>query len=538
MPGAPRRASPWLFLCGGHSLLSHWSCCADARQPGQGTDAVCEGGPSLIQALTESSLQLRQSENSSESRSDTASPQGMLREDGVAVAASDENVSSAGYGAAGGYSGGITGQPLAPHFGAMRSSCATCEFLRNMRGNDGRTAGWAPEDEDQPRPFEVDPDMLAMANVVMILCLGSAALAIASENGFTEGEQQIRASLYEALVAASVSGVAGVECFAGRLLHAHGALLALHLVLGVRGIVLKLSIYDANPLAITSAASACAAVALTATSLARRVPLSVPTPDAVSLVFGGVMLAFSQLAFATGMKIQDATSAMCWQPGVAIFTSAFAIICGYERISPVKAVGFLVAACGVLFSGALIPTEAAHESAEFANLCFLVGCYTLAAYILLAKELVSSHHFMAVATWTSISASVMAILITALAALQPDTWLLHCWAGQQDAMQVCMGNFLSVRAVPPLCLLFLAACAVAMPVSLCFAAQHVKPSVVGVYSICQPVSAVAATGGCVLAFGDWSIRRGVPLPNFGVVPGSVHVGSLLAFVLVEGSSGL
>lgn len=500
-------------------LLSCWRFpLAGAQQPGH-ESCDWEDGPSMLQAARERTLRLRQPETG-----------GLLEPD---PSPSHRLVPH----------GNATG-PAASLLSESAGANATWESLSAAlaREKDGffvpSGAGLASAVSTENPGFVLHQDQIAIANVLMIACLGSAALAIGADDGLPATEHAAaRDSLFGALAAASISGVAGP--FTGdKVANAHGALFTVNLLLGIRGVVLKLSLYEANPLVVTSMLLFSAAAVITSTAIAKRVPLVMPSEDTVTIIFGGVMLALSQLSFAVGLKLQDASTAMYCQPGAAIFTSAFAIICGYERTTALKAISFILAVFAVLTMVILDPDYTTDFVTGFARMCLLVGCYTLSLYIVVVKGLVGRHASMMVAAWTTTIAAVVAINVTALITFQPDPLSLHCWSKDQSAMDSCMNHPFALQRIPPLLLLFLVACAVATPVLLCYATQYVKPSVAGIYCISQPIVTAAATILCFLALGEWSQHGGVPLPDFGPVLVCMHSGAVLAFVLVQEASAV
>jgi drug/metabolite transporter (DMT)-like permease len=120
----------------------------------------------------------------------------------------------------------------------------------------------------------------------------------------------------------------------------------------------------------------------------------------------GVVL--NQLLFVKGLSLTTVINATLLGTTIPVFTLLVSITLGYDRVSWRKALGILLAACGVVYL--VDPVRADFSgSTTLGNLLIVANSVSYGAYIAISKDLLKRYGALTVITWIFIFGSVATI---------------------------------------------------------------------------------------------------------------------------------
>ena len=175
----------------------------------------------------------------------------------------------------------------------------------------------------------------------------------------------------------------------------------------------------------------------------------------------------NQLLFVTGLSLTKASNTSLLAVTIPIFTLAVGFIIGGEKPKPVKIVGILLAAAGVVFL--IDPRNASFSSqTTIGDILVILNSLSYGIYVAISKDIVTRNGAFRSIMWIFIFASIICVPLGAvslttidISAVTPGIWLL---------------------------VLYVAIVATTMPYFLnAWALARVNPSTVAVFVYLQPL---------------------------------------------------
>lgn len=131
-------------------------------------------------------------------------------------------------------------------------------------------------------------------------------------------------------------------------------------------------------------------------------------------VFSLLGVVCNQLLFFNGLRMTTATNTALLAVLIPVFAVMFSTIFGFDKLTPLKLVGIIVAACGVVY---LINPAAVKFSLETVtgDLVIVVNCLFYASYIALSKETVARNGALKTITWMFLFGAIICVPLGAYA---------------------------------------------------------------------------------------------------------------------------
>lgn len=180
---------------------------------------------------------------------------------------------------------------------------------------------------------------------------------------------------------------------------------------------------------------------------------------------------FNQLLFVKGLSYTTVINATLLGTTIPVFTLLFSIFFGYDTLSWRKALGIILAACGVIYLVDPLRANFSHET-TLGNILILTNSMSYGAYIAISQDLVKRYGALTFITWIFLIGSIVSIPISFWTL--SDVPLLQIGAGVWLAV-------LYIILVPTVGSYYLNGWALA----------RVAPSTVAVYIYLQPLIAFA-----------------------------------------------
>ncbi|MGB9181154.1 MAG: DMT family transporter [Pyrinomonadaceae bacterium] len=180
---------------------------------------------------------------------------------------------------------------------------------------------------------------------------------------------------------------------------------------------------------------------------------------------------FNQLLFVKGLSYTTVINATLIGTTIPVFTLIFSIAFGYDLLSWRKALGIVLAACGVIYLVDPLRSNFSHET-TLGNLLIVANSISYGAYIAISQDLVKRYGALTFITWVFVIGSIVTIPIS--------VWTLR----DVPLLQISAGVWLAVLyiiLIPTVGAYYLNGWALA----------RVAPSTVAVYIYLQPLMAFA-----------------------------------------------
>ncbi|MGA9997669.1 MAG: DMT family transporter [Pyrinomonadaceae bacterium] len=180
---------------------------------------------------------------------------------------------------------------------------------------------------------------------------------------------------------------------------------------------------------------------------------------------------FNQLLFVKGLSYTTVINATLIGTTIPVFTLIFSIAFGYDLLSWRKALGIVLAACGVIYLVDPLRSNFSHET-TLGNLLIVANSISYGAYIAISQDLVKRYGALTFITWVFVIGSIVTIPIS--------VWTLR----GVPLLQISAGVWLAVLyiiLIPTVGAYYLNGWALA----------RVAPSTVAVYIYLQPLMAFA-----------------------------------------------
>lgn len=177
------------------------------------------------------------------------------------------------------------------------------------------------------------------------------------------------------------------------------ALLAVQLLFGSNAVVGRINVFWLGPRLMLLVR----VVGATLVFLALARPLGAVRPgsrrEALWLALCGLLgVALNQGLYMTGLSLSSATNATIIGTSVPVFTAAFAVAAGDERLSWRRALGIGLALAGALSLAGLDGFRLGRAS--LGDLCFLGNSLSYSGYLVVSRRLVRRHGAMTVVVWS------------------------------------------------------------------------------------------------------------------------------------------
>ncbi|MGH9905472.1 MAG: DMT family transporter, partial [Pyrinomonadaceae bacterium] len=189
----------------------------------------------------------------------------------------------------------------------------------------------------------------------------------------------------------------------------HVALIAVQLMFGTWPILGKVVLRSMSSTTLVMFRVIGGAVALTLLrgSVARLFKL--PKRDFAWLLLCSLLgVALNQLLFIKGLSLTTVINATVIGTTIPVFTLAVSIVLGYDRVTLRRALGIVLAACGVIY---LVDPFRVDFSAQTnaGNLLIVINSLSYGAYIAISKDLFKRYGALNVITWLFCIASIVTL---------------------------------------------------------------------------------------------------------------------------------
>lgn len=179
----------------------------------------------------------------------------------------------------------------------------------------------------------------------------------------------------------------------------------------------------------------------------------------------------NQFLFIKGLSLSTAINATVLGTAIPVFTLLASAVLGYERLTPRKVCGVLLAACGVVYLIDPLRTEFSSQT-NLGNILLVINALSYGIYIAISQRMIQRYGALTVITWLFVFASFVAVPIGGYNLwrfnLDDISWLVWC-------------AVLYIILVPTVGSYYLNSWALA----------RVAPSTVAVYVYLQPLIAFA-----------------------------------------------
>ncbi len=211
----------------------------------------------------------------------------------------------------------------------------------------------------------------------------------------------------------------------------HLALLAVQILFGTWPIFGKIVLRSMSPASLVSLRLTGAALMFAL--LQRRLTplLKMPVKDiALLTVCSMTGIVGNQFLYVTGLSLTTAINATLLSTTIPVFTLFVSILFSYDRLSPRRLIGIMLAAVGVIYLVNPARADLSHQTTA-GNLLLVGNALLYAVYIVISKDLFQRYGALNVITWIFLVGSVITIPVGIyslqqenLSAVSAGTWLL------------------------------------------------------------------------------------------------------------------
>lgn len=265
----------------------------------------------------------------------------------------------------------------------------------------------------------------------------------------------------------------------------HLALVAVQILFGTWPLFGKIVLRSMSPSSLVALRLTGAALAFALLQRKLKPLLQMPLKDLALLTLCSLMgIVGNQFLFVKGLSLTTVINATLLNTTIPAFTLFVSILVGYDRVSPRRLMGIVLAAGGVVY---LVNPARADLSAQttVGNLLLVSNSLLYAGYIVLSKDLLERYGALNVITWMFLVAAVVAVPV-GIYSLQ-----------YENIGAISLGVWLAIGFIilfPTVAAYYLNA----------WALTRVPPSTVAIYIYLQPL---IAFGFAPLFLGEeWSFR--------------------------------
>ena len=159
--------------------------------------------------------------------------------------------------------------------------------------------------------------------------------------------------------------------------------------------------------------------------------LNMPVKDIALLILCSMTgIVGNQFLYVTGLSLTTAINATLLSTTIPVFTLFVSILFSYDRLSPRKLIGIMLAAVGVIYLVNPARADLSHQTTA-GNLLLVGNALLYAVYIVISKDLFQRYGALNVITWIFLVGSVITIPVGIyslqqenLSAISAGTWLL------------------------------------------------------------------------------------------------------------------
>ena len=189
----------------------------------------------------------------------------------------------------------------------------------------------------------------------------------------------------------------------------HLALIAVQLMFGTWPIVGKIALRGLPSTGLVALRIAGATVAFAVIrQFIRHVPITRRSDYARFALYSLLGVVLNQFLFTKGLALSTVVNATLLGTAIPVFALLFSVLMGYENFSQRKALGTIIAACGVVY---LVDPFRAEFSGEktLGNILLVANTVAYGAYIAMTQEMFKRYGALTVISWVFAFGSVAAI---------------------------------------------------------------------------------------------------------------------------------
>jgi len=322
----------------------------------------------------------------------------------------------------------------------------------------------------------------------------------------------------------------------------HVALIVTQLSFGGGSVVGKFGVHGTNPIvfALIREGIAGPLLVMIAIVLHRERPA---LNDIPRLLACGVCIFGNQLCFIVGVKLADPTTGSVWQPSQPIFTTALAVVLGYERPQLRLALGLLLAISGAVF---MVLYGAETDSGKYelwGHVLFFFNCLGTSGYVIFSKPFYSQivtqnqrcssiaerppgstmYKPLSVTGWSYIIGSVLMFITTLIFNAGAETLHFVCHDDDHSVEQECVDDPWRVPGSMWWCLAYwILGNSITAYGCMTWANKYAQASTVSAYTVLQPVTSAVLSYILVAVKGnDWADSYSLEKPglkDLGILP--------------------
>jgi len=211
----------------------------------------------------------------------------------------------------------------------------------------------------------------------------------------------------------------------------HLALVAVQILFGTWPIFGKIVLRSMSPASLVSCRLTGAALMFAL--LQRRLTplLNMPVKDIALLTLCSITgIVGNQFLYVTGLSLTTAINATLLSTTIPVFTLFVSILFSYDRLSPRRLIGIMLAAVGVIYLVNPVRADLSHQTTA-GNLLLVSNALLYAIYIVISKDLFERYGALNVITWIFLIGSLVTIPVGIyslrqenLSAIGTGAWLL------------------------------------------------------------------------------------------------------------------
>ena len=211
----------------------------------------------------------------------------------------------------------------------------------------------------------------------------------------------------------------------------HLALVAVQILFGTWPIFGKIVLRSMSPASLVSCRLTGAALMFAL--LQRRLTplLNMPVKDIALLTLCSMTgIVGNQFLYVTGLSLTTAINATLLSTTIPVFTLFVSILFSYDRLSPRRLIGIMLAAVGVIYLVNPVRADLSHQTTA-GNLLLVSNALLYAIYIVISKDLFERYGALNVITWIFLIGSLVTIPVGIyslrqenLSAIGTGAWLL------------------------------------------------------------------------------------------------------------------
>eukprot|EP00301_Raphidiophrys_heterophryoidea_P010118 c15161_g1_i1.p1 GENE.c15161_g1_i1~~c15161_g1_i1.p1 ORF type:complete len:454 (+),score=86.13 c15161_g1_i1:33-1364(+) len=273
----------------------------------------------------------------------------------------------------------------------------------------------------------------------------------------------------------------------------YAILAGVQLCFGIGGILGKLGFPHSNPVVFALIREGFAGPILLLIAYYRGYLRNVSSLNLWHFLLPGLCMFGNQLFFVVGLKIGNEVSAAVWQQGQPIYTFVIATMLGWERPTPLKIFGILIACSGSVFivmHGSATASDPDQRATHvLSSVLFILNGICQSIFVVVCKFLIGKHGHHPT-TVTGMSYVVAAVFMTIAAVIVNNTKSVF-----QIVAPDCSFNSpwrVLPQAMPALIYWIIFSSVIAYT-GMTWASQYLQASIVSAFVVCQPFITVTVS---------------------------------------------